>query len=112
LLGLLKAITPATTVAPIKIVCNFILPTPKLRDFHKIIDSKNVAVGFARRDIFGFYMDPFLLGVSYSLPSIKIAIKNQELALRRFAPQRLIFNWEGSKSQIKRKIRKVAKLLS
>jgi|JFJP01.1.fsa_nt_gi hypothetical protein len=32
----------------------------------------------------------------YSLPSIKIDIKNQELALRRKAPQRLIFDWEGS----------------
>jgi len=34
---------------------------------------------------------------SYSLPSIKIDIKNQELALRRFAPQRLIFHWENQK---------------
>jgi hypothetical protein len=33
---------------------------------------------------------------SYSLPSIKIDIKTQELALRRLAPQRLIFHWEGS----------------
>ena len=34
---------------------------------------------------------------AYSLPSIKIDIKTQELALRRSAPQRLIFHWEGSK---------------
>jgi len=32
----------------------------------------------------------------YSLPTIEIDIQNQELALRRFAPQRLIFHWEGS----------------
>jgi len=32
----------------------------------------------------------------YSLPSIKMDIKNQELALRCEAPQRLIFHWEGS----------------
>jgi predicted transposase YdaD len=32
----------------------------------------------------------------YSLPSIKIDIKTQELVLRRSAPQRLIFHWEGS----------------
>jgi hypothetical protein len=32
----------------------------------------------------------------YSLPSIKTDIKTQELALRRGAPQRLIFHWEGS----------------
>ena len=36
----------------------------------------------------------------YSLPSIKIDIKNQELALRRRAPQRLIFRWEGSMTQL------------
>jgi len=35
---------------------------------------------------------------SYSLPTKEIYIKNQELALRRFAPQRVIFHWEGSKS--------------
>ncbi len=34
--------------------------------------------------------------LSYSLPTIEIDIKNQELALRREAPQRLIFHWEGS----------------
>ncbi len=32
----------------------------------------------------------------YSLPSLKIDIKTQGLALRREAPQRLIFHWEGS----------------
>ncbi len=40
---------------------------------------------------------------TYSLPSIKIDIKAQELALRRSAPQRLIFHWEGSKYELKTK---------
>ncbi len=34
---------------------------------------------------------------NYSLPTIEIDIQNQGLALRRKAPQRLIFQWEGSK---------------
>ncbi len=34
--------------------------------------------------------------MTYSLPAIKLDIKNQELALRRNAPQRLIPHWEGS----------------
>jgi hypothetical protein len=38
----------------------------------------------------------FLGFMSYSLPSIEIDIKTQELALRRGAPQRLISHWEGS----------------
>ncbi len=33
----------------------------------------------------------------YSLPAIKLDIKNQKLALRREAPQRLILHWEGSR---------------
>jgi hypothetical protein len=37
--------------------------------------------------------------ITYSLPTIEIDIKNQELALQRFAPQRLIFHWEGSSIQ-------------
>jgi hypothetical protein len=32
-----------------------------LRDLHKIIDSKNIAAGYARRYIFGIYMDHFFL---------------------------------------------------
>jgi len=34
-----------------------------IRDLHKIIDPKNGAAGYARRTIFGFYMNHFSLGV-------------------------------------------------
>ncbi len=42
-----------------------------------------------------------LLRKSYSLPTIEIDIQNQELALRREAPQRVIFHWEGSNHSTK-----------
>ena len=37
-----------------------------------------------------------LISYGYSLPAKEIDTKNQKLALRRFAPQRLILHWEGS----------------
>jgi hypothetical protein len=36
------------------------------RDLLKIIDPKNVAVGVASCNIFGFYMEHFFVGVPYS----------------------------------------------
>ncbi len=38
---------------------------------------------------------------TYSLPSVEIDIQNQELAVRREAPQRVIFHWEGSRTYAK-----------
>jgi hypothetical protein len=34
-----------------------------IRDLQEIIKPKNVAAGYARRHIFGFYMDYLFLGV-------------------------------------------------
>jgi hypothetical protein len=39
------------------------LPAEPVLVLKKIIEPKNVAAGVARRHIFGFYMDRFLLGV-------------------------------------------------
>ncbi len=43
---------------------------------------------------------PQCLRILYSLPTIEIDIQNQGLALRRKAPQRLIFHWEGSRQSL------------
>ena len=62
--------------------------TPSRKDRKRnnlyISKPKYDSAGFARRIIFGFYLicDP------YSLPSMSIDIKAQELALRRGTPRR------------------------